>query len=511
MRAFLLLALSLTTFSGYGQPSILYVSETGNGNLTGTSWANALPGDSLARRVAGASPDTQFWVMGGLYRPTRTDDRTAVFSPQAGVSIYGGFEGTEETIEDRADSNRPTILSGNIGDVMDDSDNSSHVVLIRDADRTITLDRLTIRDGVFKQSDGKQGGAGICILATQPRLNVVFSNCQLTANRTEAGTLGGGGLYIAAANNTRIDLTIRNCVFDYNATEGSGGAIMARTEGGGGIITRIDDSVFSSNFSALESGAISYRNVTASDHSSLIIRHSQFAVNTAGTFGGAIIPGPASCSIESTIFQSNGVSSGGGGAIDASGADATYTNCLFTRNAANNGGAIYSSSDKQKTQQRFLNCTFAFNAASVTGGAFYNTQLGETPTNLPRTIPNLFHLTNCIVWGNTAPDAPVYKLMQSEEYDNLPSADNSIIQQYDPNAFRGDNNLSADPLFVDEVNGDYQLKQNSPAINAGAEDPVIPSTDLLGKARVVNGTIDIGAYEFECVISACVPFVMHRR
>lgn len=57
-------------------------------------------------------------------------------------------------------------------------------------------------------------------------------------------------------------------------------------------------------------------------------------------------------------------------------------------------------------------------------------------------------------------------------------------------------NQAAPLLFVDAANGDYREAGGSPTIDAGAIDPQIGPTDLLGGPRVVGGAPDIGAYEF---------------
>ena len=53
-----------------------------------------------------------------------------------------------------------------------------------------------------------------------------------------------------------------------------------------------------------------------------------------------------------------------------------------------------------------------------------------------------------------------------------------------------------DPMFADIKNGDYALSAGSPCIDAGNNVHSTYDSDLNGGARIVNGTVDIGAYEY---------------
>ena len=58
------------------------------------------------------------------------------------------------------------------------------------------------------------------------------------------------------------------------------------------------------------------------------------------------------------------------------------------------------------------------------------------------------------------------------------------------------NPLDVNPLFTDAINGDFTLQIASPAIDVGKNTAsYIPAYDFLGNTRVINSTIDIGAYE----------------
>ena len=61
---------------------------------------------------------------------------------------------------------------------------------------------------------------------------------------------------------------------------------------------------------------------------------------------------------------------------------------------------------------------------------------------------------------------------------------------------RHPNCVTDDPGFVDSANGDYRLSTDSPCIDAGNNDYVTTDTDLAGNARIMGGTVDIGAYEY---------------
>jgi len=57
-------------------------------------------------------------------------------------------------------------------------------------------------------------------------------------------------------------------------------------------------------------------------------------------------------------------------------------------------------------------------------------------------------------------------------------------------------NISANPQFIGGV--DYRLQSTSPCIDKGLNTaPGIPAKDKDGKSRIVNGIVDMGAYEFQ--------------
>ena len=71
-------------------------------------------------------------------------------------------------------------------------------------------------------------------------------------------------------------------------------------------------------------------------------------------------------------------------------------------------------------------------------------------------------------------------------------------EQLDPATVLVSNLIGIDPEFVNAATGDYRLREDSPARDAGSNSIAgLGATDLDGKPRVLAGSVDIGAYEFE--------------
>jgi len=147
----------------------------------------------------------------------------------------------------------------------------------------------------------------------------------------------------------------------------------------------------------------------------------------------------------------------GGGAYAS-----TLNNCVLTGNSANNGGGAAGCT--------LNNCTVTGNSAYGVGGA-----LGGP-------------LNNRIVYANTSSAGSPFV---GPNYDGLLNYSCTTPMPSD-----GVGNITNAPLFLDAAHGDFRLQANSPCINAGNNAYASGSTDLDGLARVVSGTVDIGAYEF---------------
>jgi hypothetical protein len=71
-------------------------------------------------------------------------------------------------------------------------------------------------------------------------------------------------------------------------------------------------------------------------------------------------------------------------------------------------------------------------------------------------------------------------------------------------------NISADPIFVNPSAGDFHLQAASPAMNAGTNSaPNLPVTDKDGRPRIIDGVVDMGAFEFPTA-STPIPTLSER-
>ncbi|HEY1789943.1 MAG TPA: choice-of-anchor Q domain-containing protein [Verrucomicrobiae bacterium] len=174
------------------------------------------------------------------------------------------------------------------------------------------------------------------------------------------------------------------------------------------------------------------------------------------------------CTLNNCIITSNSCGMMGGGAYVC-----TLNNCLVCDNVAAVGGGACSSS--------LTNCTLTGNSAG--GYSEFSTSGGGT---------YYCTLNNCISYFNIAPAG------YSTNYDT-----NSILTYCCtiPLPAGGIGNLTNNPLFVNSANGNFQLQSNSPCVNAGNNAYVDSTFDLEGNPRIVGGTVDIGACEYQAPTS----------
>jgi hypothetical protein len=177
------------------------------------------------------------------------------------------------------------------------------------------------------------------------------------------------------------------------------------------------------------------------------------------TYGGQSSGGVSGGTLYNCVITGN--SGGEFGGVNGS----TLYNCLITGNSAPGYGTVpgYGGGVAESV---CYNCTLVGNSAEFEGGGAVESTL-----------------YNCIIYYNTAPYGTNDAI---SSFTNCCTPDGGDV-----------GNITNQPIFIDPASGDYRLQTNSPCINAGNNAYVAVSTDLDGRPRIVGGTVDIGAYEFQ--------------
>lgn len=252
------------------QSKIYYVSPTAKDTNDGLSWDNATTlTTALTKAVAG----DQIWVQGfeqiteaGQLYTAPTDG----FSVKSGVQLYGGFAGTEKSINDRETLGKPyqmkyrSVLSGdeNIKDAVDNtnlifpangtrSDNATHVLTLNMDPKSsgnnntypTVINGFTIAGGHADGTDEKGGGIYISGDNSNGGGNFRIERCFLFNNYAKQG----GAVYVSSEvlNRNNGESLINQCVV-YNNAAGERAAV--ENQGGGiyldGAATVVNTSIF---------------------------------------------------------------------------------------------------------------------------------------------------------------------------------------------------------------------------------------------------------------------------
>jgi len=398
---------------------------------------------------------------------------------------------------------------------------------------------LTISDSTVSGNQARFGGG---IYGNSGSLAVTRST--LSGNVATGGT--GGGFYIGSAT-----ATIEAGTLSGNSATRSGGGILnggtltivnstvsgnssaGVTDYGGGIANSgtltITDSALSGNSAASGGGISSSGTVTVTDSTlsgnsaasgggisssgTVTVTDSTLSGNSAASGGGIFNLNDGTLTITASTLSGNTASGGsdyGGGGILIISGTATITDSTLSGNSATKqGGGI----EHYFGWLTITNSTLSGNTTASRGGGIYNgavgglTITGSTLSGNAAVGDNTYAggiysqatavLDNTIVAGNTA--------SQSHDVYGYFTANHCLIQDTTDVWIAPEGNILGQPAVLGPL-GNYggptqtlPLLPGSPAIDSGSNS-LVPAGVIYDQrgpehARIVSGTVDIGAFE----------------
>ena len=406
-----------------------YVSSSASGANNGADWQNAYK--NLHSAIKNACADT-IKIMEGLYKPA-TNSRDSAFEISRKLYLKGGYQNSENPSEiSRNPDSYPTILSGEIGNLNDTTDNSISILKINYTDKLVKVDGLTFSNSFPDNINGS---------ASQP---------------------AGGGIY--SVNNK--NLVVNNCRFSYNR------ATLAFSAGGvKSVASHIDlsNSIFSKNYNG-------YGSVVDVDGG--VISNSIFTENYSGGGSNVIVNGFVD--FKNCLFYKNFAEAGGAGVLSKGAA--TFVNCNFIANTARANGAGL----RNVGRAYLLNCIFNGN---YTGNGIYADwyDYSGAPDGGSQNYlnPRIFDIINS-----------VYSTFLSYRSSIINPGEEQFVDISNPIGpdnkwFTADDGLKLLPCspLIDkgEIFNGFVL--------AGSN-IVMPATDIMDSLRISGRMPDIGAYEY---------------
>jgi len=505
-------AVWISLFSPALFAAVIHVDQRATGFNDGSTWKRAFT--NLHQALASAQAGDEIRIAAGIYKPAFPNgDPNSTFELVSDVTVKGGYAGVRAEDPEAWDVKvYPTVLSGDLNgndgaDWSHREENAFLVVSCTESGANIILEGLTIADGHGFEDNRSQ----------LPWLDPHARPTGYSGRHTACG-----GLFLLLPSN----VTIRNCRFINNTSKGGAAALHIHVRPNTSIahIVDIDRCDFVNNYSAEGTGGIvcSFVNDYCTEETEGVHCDSELEILTTH------------CS-----FISNRSWDSASSAIEVWNCTLTAKHCSFLGNISTTP-SVFTNTLLIVGDSVFVNCMFSGNnsatiLAAQGGLNMLNcTVVGNeavSPSPFTRTIScgnSDLEITNSIIWGNTNVTdpsilhgenrIPITHIQVSHDRsgftDDAFLINNSFIESWRDEKEEGStypDPRQLDPLFVDAdgpdnrfgtPDDDFRLLPGSPCIDTGTHDTELnlPDTDLDGGPRIINKTVDIGAYEFAGII-----------
>ena len=303
------------------QATDIFVSPTGSGDFSGSSWSNAINGNEenllgikvktvITDAVAADAEEVNVYFASGEYVTTNQITLSSITIP---VKLSGGYVGETDGSFDRSETATTFKRSTYNIRFISATSLSSFVV-----------EGITFSGG-YVQANGAKGGAILLTSANAKIQNCYFNNNGFSStykdSRKSGVTYLGGGGAIAAI--TSGDIEIKDCLFEgnYHKAGGSynqsaGGALLAYN-----VTLKITDCKFLNNYMNGAAGRNTlFGAAAATYYGTTEIKNSTFtgnyilgaAATPSGASGGALaIRVPKNYFLSASVFEKNYVAADG--------------------------------------------------------------------------------------------------------------------------------------------------------------------------------------------------------
>jgi len=325
--------------------------------------------------------------------------------------------------------------------------------------------------------------------------NVEIFNCQIKNNSS------GGGLRIDVTGN----VLVQKCNVQNNSTNLNGGGAYIKAND-----VTVTDSILSDNsgkygggiYIAAANDTMFHKNIVNTNSINGECGNNRHDVLTP-IGGGGLYVKTKTLSLTNNNFINNKVNSYncalGGGLYTYCSGTAILSENIITKNivkASNNrfgsfGAGIYTTLNDGKfiLKNNTISDNVGSYSSSIGMGIHFDAYYPEKD----------LIIVNNIIWGNkngsSADDIGIYKAHQNVKvWHNIYDV---IRVYYTDYSISPIGTIQSNPMFVNPQMDDYNINNTSPAINSGTTEAIdLSKTDIIGNNRVNGVSVDIGAYEY---------------
>jgi hypothetical protein len=427
---------SFTVISRLPEPSKLFVDKNAGAGGDGSSWSNAFR--ELRDALNNLRPSTEeIWVAQGTYKPSATGDINASFNiNKDDLKIFGGFAGTETSLSQRNLNANTTVLSGDLADNDPATINLGTATAYPYQDNSYNVVKI---QGDRIEMDGFTISGGTSV---RPTSSSPSSGCAINAVG-DYSSLKLKKLNIENNVGYRLGVIFLNSAGANDAIIDIENVIIKNN-------TSVENGTYAILFDGNPNAEVNFKNVLLVDND--------------------LRENPSRPAVEVGFHVAGYITTNNNSALEVNIINSTFANNNRESTATNGNTLLWVFSDGTSTDRTNIHNSIFTDNFSVD-----NLANPTTSANL-----NLFQ--------PGAKELVFTYNISSETSTTLNAIANTTTV----------NNLLIPSGTIFASPNDYKLSASSIAIDAGdnSKVPVGLTTDLLGANRILQGTVDLGAYEY---------------